>query len=292
MVVTLAGALAGAGIMFGIAAFRRRPAVAPPVLNPLDYAAPAPEADREWAARLGRPLGRRLAALGLPRASIRGDLVVLERPAELHLAGQSATAVAGLLLPWALQVLLAAGGYWLPAGFFAGASLFLSGTFFWALDVGVARKASQARGRARTDLSVFLDVTACALASGIGIDQALGNAAERGDSPAFARLRQGIDQAFLGRTPVHEVFAELGRAFGLPELADLASSLALAGSEGAKVRTSLAAKAESIRAGNLSDEEAAAASATERMAIPVGLLMTGFMVVLGWPALAHAVSAL
>ena len=122
--------------------------------------------------------------------------------------------------------------------------------------------------------------------------QALAGASETGDSPAFDQLRHALDVAFLARMPVHEVFAELAQTLDLGEIRELSASLALAGSEGAKIRTSLAAKAESIRLKVLHDEEAASVSATTRMALPVGLLLTGFMIVVGAPAFSHALSAL
>src|SRR3546814_7918519 len=76
----------------------------------------------------------------------------------------------------------------------------------------------------------------------------------------------------------------LGEALDIPELGELAASAALAGSEGARVRTSLSAKARSLRLRGLTDVEAAAQSASELMSLPVVLLMFGFVIFLGYPA--------
>ena len=53
----------------------------------------------------------------------------------------------------------------------------------------------------------------------------------------------------------------------------LAASVSLAGTEGAKVRQSLAAKAAALRTHQLTDAEGSAQAATERMSLPVVLLM-------------------
>ncbi len=283
MVVMLAGALVGAGLMLGWLAFRQ-PAAAP-VSH--EFADDTEYADSEWLARLGRPLARKLIVLGLPRASIRRDLTVLDRVPEVHLAAQAAASLVGLLLAWLLQSVL---GFSLP---YTGAVSITAAGFFWYLvDAEVKTKAAEARADALADLSVFLDITVNALAAGTGVEQALGGASEIGDSPAFKRLRHALDVAFLSRLPIHQVFAELGTVLGLTEITDLAASLRLAGSEGAKIRASLSAKSEAIRSKILADEEAEAAATTERMTVPIALLMTGFLVLIGYPAMASALSAL
>jgi tight adherence protein C len=68
----------------------------------------------------------------------------------------------------------------------------------------------------------------------------------------------------------------------------LAASIGLAGTEGARVRASLQARAVALRGRQLADAEAAAESATERMSLPVVTMATGFLLFIGYPA-AHAV---
>lgn len=283
MVVMVAGALVGAGLMLGWLAFRQ-PAAAP-VTH--EFADDGEYADSEWLARLGRPLARKLIVLGLPRESVRLDLVTLDRVPEVHLATQAAASLAGLLLTWVLQSVLS-----FSPPFTGALSIIAAGLFWYMVDAEVKAKAAEARADALADLSVFLDVTVNALAAGTGVEQALGGAAEIGDSPAFERLRHALDVAFLSRLPIHQVFVELGKRLGLAEITDLAASLQLAGSEGAKIRASLAAKAKAIRSQILADEESEAAATTERMTVPIALLMTGFLVLIGYPAMASALSAL
>ena len=67
---------------------------------------------------------------------------------------------------------------------------------------------------------------------------------------------------------------------------------ALAGSEGAKVRASLASKAQGLRAQALADADAASQQATERMSLPVICMFAGFMLFIAYPAMSHAMSVL
>ncbi len=109
---------------------------------------------------------------------------------------------------------------------------------------------------------------------------------------AFAELRQALTDARLRGEPSWNGLAHLGEAIGVGELQELAASAGLAGDEGARVRVSIAAKARAIRMRGLADAEGAAQSASERMSLPVVLLMTGFIVFLGYPAIAAVLNGL
>jgi len=76
------------------------------------------------------------------------------------------------------------------------------------------------------------------------------------------------------------------------ELTELAASLTLAGTEGAKVRASLAAKATSLRNRQLADAETTAQAATERMSLPLVLLFAGFLLLIGYPAVVHVLTGI
>ena len=56
--------------------------------------------------------------------------------------------------------------------------------------------------------------------------------------------------------------------------------------EGAKVRTSLRSRAAALRTKQITDAEADAAAATERMSLPIVALMAGFLIFIGFPAVA------
>ena len=149
-----------------------------------------------------------------------------------------------------------------------------------------------ARMRRRSVLhafSAFLDLVNVLLAGGAGIETALVASAEAGDGWVFEHLRACLVRARLRRrSPWHELRA-LGSRWGIPELVEVAGSMSLSGEHGARIRTSLAARADSMRARQVAEIEAIAQSATERMGLPVMLLFVGFMVLLGYPALQEVV---
>ena len=149
-----------------------------------------------------------------------------------------------------------------------------------------------ARSRRRSVLhafSAFLDLVNVLLAGGAGIETALVASAEAGDGWVFEHLRACLVRARLRRrSPWHEL-RSLGIRWGIPELVEVAGSMSLSGEHGARIRTSLAARADSMRARQVAEIEAIAQSATERMGLPVMLLFVGFMVLLGYPALQEVV---
>lgn len=134
-------------------------------------------------------------------------------------------------------------------------------------------------------LSSYLDLVNVLLAGGAGTETALHAAARTGDNWAFVLLRDTLDRSRAERIAPWEAFAQLGRTLGVVDLERIAGSMQLAGEQGAKVRVSLAAQADALRSRHISEIEAAAQAATERMGIPTVLLFTGFIALLGYPAL-------
>jgi Flp pilus assembly protein TadB len=60
-----------------------------------------------------------------------------------------------------------------------------------------------------------------------------------------------------------------GEQIGSPDYRQLAASLALAGNEGARIKSALIARSETMRAKRRAEEKADEASKTERMSLPV-----------------------
>lgn len=147
---------------------------------------------------------------------------------------------------------------------------------------------SRARARRRTFLhafSAYLDLVNVLLAGGAGIETALTAAADVGDGWAFGALRSTISRARLsGRSPWTEL-RKLGVLWGIEEVVEVAGSMTLSSDHGARIRTSLAARAESMRDRQMAEIESLAQSATERMGVPMMMLFVGFMALLGYPAL-------
>jgi Flp pilus assembly protein TadB len=247
------------------------------------------------AARVGRPAADALTRAGaswLLPAAVRRDLAVLGRSPERHLAEQVTLALVGLLFAPAITVLLLLGGAHLPLVVPLWASLLFAVAGFLAPDLGIRADANRRRRDFRHALSSFLDLVVVALAGGGGVETALADAASVGSGWAFGLLRRALDHARLARLTPWAALGRLGQELGVAELSELAASVALAGTEGAKVRASLAAKAASLRTHELADVETADQAATERMSLPVVLLFAGFLLFLGYPAVQKVLTGL
>ncbi|QRX91163.1 type II secretion system F family protein [Streptomyces noursei] len=298
MIVMVLGALFGAGAAALVYGLRPpRPALAD-VLAALNtpvelVSSPRQEAEKtEWATRLGRRAVPLVRALGFPTKSLCADLAVCGTDEEQHLAGKAACAMTGLVAPWAVVLLLRLGvdvaaGWWVPL---AG-SLALAAALFFVPDLDLGRRAECRRREMRHTLSLVLDLTVIALAGGAGVQQALTQAIAAPQGWAAGALRHALHVAQLTRTSPWTHLGELGRQLGVSDLVELASTLSLAGSEGAKIRGSLGAKARAMRRRRTSEADGAAQAATERMSLPVMGLFAAFLLLIGYPALAHVLSA-
>jgi len=245
-----------------------------------------------WAARLGALGVPPLTRLGLPRTRTRAALAVCERDPARHLAEQATTAALGLVLPPAVAAALAVAGVDIGVLVPAWASLLLAAGGFLLPEQALHAEAQRRRAELRAALSGLLDLVVVGLAGGAGVEQALRDAAADPGSWGQRRLRQAVHAAHLARIPPWQTLGQLGADTDVPALTELAAALSLAGSEGAKVRATLSARAASLREHELSDAEAAAASATEKMSLPVVALFGGFLVFIGFPALSAVLAAL
>lgn len=147
------------------------------------------------------------------------------------------------------------------------------------------KAAERARQTFSYALSSYLDLASVLLAGGSGTETALIAAARTGDSWAFRLISDAIENARIERRPMWAALADLGRSLGVVDLERVAGSMQLAGEQGARVRLSLATQAEALRSRQVSEIEASAQAATERMGVPTVLLFVGFIALLGYPAL-------
>jgi tight adherence protein C len=265
----------------------------PTLRGRLSEAAPLAEVtDATRATTLTRPLLPGLRALGLPGESLERDLRVLGRGADTHVAVKVVLCCTGLLTPLLLQGLLVLGDLQLGMELPFVVAIVLAIAGFLVPDLEVRTKAARARAEFRAALSAFLDLVWITLAGGAGVESALLAAADVGQGPAFTQLRRALDAAQLTRTTPWATLRQLGEELDVAELAELAASLALAGTEGAKIRASLSAKAGALRTHLVADAEAEAQAATERMALPVTLLFLGFLGFIAYPAVTQVLNGL
>lgn len=268
-----------------------RPALRPRIAHSTTAPEPKPT-EGAWATVVVRPLLPGLRALGLPGARIERDLAMTGRGSDTHLATKVLLAMAGLVIPVLGQALLALGG--LSPGFETPlvAAVTLAALGFLAPDIRVRSRAKRLRAQFRTALSAFLDLVGIALAGGAGVETALAHAASIGHGPAFTRLQRAITAAQATRTTLWHTLGQLGDELDITELSELAASLSLAGTEGARVRASLASKAHSLRTHQLTAAETEAQSATERMAAPVAVLFLAFLGFIAYPSVLQVLNDL
>jgi tight adherence protein C len=150
--------------------------------------------------------------------------------------------------------------------------------------VSLHRQGAVARRHARAAVGCFVDLVVLALAGGAGIEGALLEAAHVANDWVFDRIARALVRARDAGTPPWVALGELGRAMDVPDLVELAATVGLAGSEGARVQRALAARAVSLRRRELADAERQANAVTERLFLPSILLVAGFLLFVGYPA--------
>lgn len=286
------GAVFALGLLLVVRAVAPPP---PPLEDALAHAHRRPDlveiANREPAGlggvigeRISPRLGRLLRSTSSGNDRLQADLNLLGRSIERHYGEKVLLAVFGLLLPTIMALVMALGGVSTGLPFPLVAGLLLGIVFFFVPDLTLRSQADARRRDFRHALGSFLDLVVIGLAGGAGVESALADAASIGHGWAFTQLRNALDVTKLtGETP-WDALARLGDELAIPELPELAASVSLAGTEGARVRGSLAAKAEAIRDHTMAAQEADAQSETEKMALPVVLLFVGFLILIGYPA--------
>ncbi len=218
--------------------------------------------------------------LGLPRAQVRLDLATLGKDTAQHLAEQTAATLFGaLVIPVAAARLGFSGQIplWLAI---LGAAL----GFRWA-DANLHSQAEQRRAQLRHTLAVLLNLLTISLARGAGVEQALSEASGICTGWAADRLRHVLATARLLRQPPWQALGELGDETGVAELSELAAAMALAGTEGARVRASLSARAAAMRQAATAQMETDAECASSRMSVPLLVLGIAYLIFLLYPPL-------
>ena len=281
----LAGGLVGVGVLVAM-----RVAVEPPQPNlsrrltelyqpPLGDSLDAVRARwQAWGLRAVRAAGADLGAL-------RRDLAVCDVTLERHAAVKLGFAVGGALVPVAIAAVWAAVGITVPAAVIGLVAAGVAVAGFLVPDAILARRAARRRRDFRSALSLFLELVVIVLAGGGGVNTALYDAAGAGSGWAFIEVRRALHTARLQRRSPWAALRDLAERIGSVELRELASSVELAGTSGARVRDSLRAKAISARDHELAEAEAEALADSERMGGPMVGMFVGLILLIGYPAM-------
>lgn len=230
--------------------------------------------------------------VGLDLGGLRRDLRVTDRTVERHALEKVVAAASLFALPIIVAAVLTTGGVSVPLGFVVVASLVVGAVGFVVPDLTVRSEAARRRREFRHALAAYLDLVVIVVAGGGGTESALHDAADAGEGWAFTAIRRALAGARLSGTTPWTALRDLGDELAVEELSELAAGVSLAGEHGARVRASLVAKAESMREQQLTEVEAEAQAATERMSVPVVLLLFGFLAFILYPALQFVLEGL
>jgi Flp pilus assembly protein TadB len=234
---------------------------------------------------VGRRMADFYARQGWQLRSLRADLSILDRGWEAFLATKIGLAAYGFVVVPLLYGLLWILGAHLAILIPAWLSLLVAAGFFLLPDLEVRARAKERREDFRRVVSAYLDLVAMNLAGGRGLPEALMSAAEISDGWAVRRIRNTLSDARLSGQTQWAALSGLGQAIGIDELVDLGHALALTADDGAKIRSSLASRAETMRRRELSEIEGKAGQKSQSMLVAQVLLCTGFLVFLIYPAI-------
>ncbi|MCL2552689.1 MAG: type II secretion system F family protein [Actinomycetia bacterium] len=233
-------------------------------------------------------LGQRIAAFYLQQGwelrSLRADLAVLDRSWESFLATKIMLAAAGVVFGPFLFAVAWEVGFGANPVIPVWMALICGAVFFLLPDLEVRRDAADKRKDLRRVIGAYLDLVSMNLAGGRGLPEALMAAAEVSDGWALMRIRNTLTDARITGTSQWVALGRLGDELGVEELQDLSVTLGLVADDGAKVRESLASRAETMRHRELAEIEGAAGEKSQSMLVAQLLLCAGFLVFLIFPA--------
>lgn len=223
------------------------------------------------AALWGTSPAKDLALLGRTTASLYGSKII--------------SAAIGLTIIPITSLILTLLGWSVPLGIPAIGSVALAAVMWFLPSNELRDKARKAREEFSYALGAFVEMVALERLSGATVPQALLHAADTGDSWVFDRIAAVLRRTqYTGQSP-WDVLADMGTALDLPDLVDLADIMRLGGSDGTRVYDSLRARAATMRNVTLNNQISRANQASERIAVPVALLVFVLALTLITPAL-------
>jgi tight adherence protein C len=239
-----------------------------------------------WSDRAGHWFSSQMARRGVDVSPLRPDLEITGQQLEVWIGKVVLAAGVGLLSPSVLAVMAKFVGLELGVSTPMVAGLFFAATAV-AIDLAKLRKeAADRRAELLQALATYLDLFSLCLASGRGIPEAMNTSARLGRGWAFGLFQDTITQARRAGVTPWQALGDLGSSTGLQELVDLGSALTLVGDSGAKVRSSLIARAGTLRRRQLAEASAQAAKNDDSMRLSQLLMAAGFLLLIGYPAMA------
>lgn len=238
----------------------------------------------------GRWLARQLTRRGVGYTSLRQDLALTGRTFEDALGRKVTLAGAGLVLGLLATVGLSVAGLALPAGAPVVLAVVLAVVFFVVPDLDARTEAARRREEFRRALGAYLDLVALEMAGSAAPAEALPSAARIGAGWPLALIGDTLYRATRGGRNPWTALADLGQRIGVGELRDLGQLIALVAHDGARVRSTLTARAQTMRRHELANLEGKAGKADQSMRVAQILIGLGFIAFLGYPAVVAVLS--
>jgi len=241
--------------------------------------------------RAGSWLAHQLRRRGIAYTSLRQDLALTGRTFEQALGRKVTLAGAGLLIGLLGSAVIGwAGDIPIPAGAPVVLAAVFAAIMFFLPDLEARQEAAKRRAEFRRALETYLDLVALEMAGSAAPAEALPSAARIGTGWPLALIRDTLYRATrAGRSP-WTALADLGQRIGVGELRDLGQLIALVSHDGARVRSTLTARAQTMRRHELADLQGNAGKADQSMRIAQILIGLGFIAFLGYPAVVAVMS--
>ncbi|MGS0685107.1 type II secretion system protein [Nakamurella sp. GG22] len=235
---------------------------------------------------VGSWVARQLTLRGVTNSSLRQDLALTGRSYEQAMTRKVLFAAGGLLLSLALLVVVpAAAGAALPAGAPLIVAVLLAGALFFLPDLEARGEATSRRAEFRHALGAYLDLVALEMAARAAPAEALPAAAKVGTGWPLVLIRDTLYRATRGGRDPWAALGELGQRIGVTELSDLGQLIALVANDGARVRSTLTARAQTMRRRELANLQGAAGKADQSMQMAQVLIGLGYLLFIGYPAM-------
>ncbi|MFD8882096.1 type II secretion system F family protein [Streptomyces erythrochromogenes] len=221
----------------------------------------------------------------------RQQLELVGRSPAAHLGRKLALALYGLLLPVLVVALANLAGYPFPIAIPAIAGIGLAVVFWLLPDLQLKQQATEAKEDFRYAVKAYLRLVQLEREADAAPTQALKRAAEVGEGWVFAKIRDTITRAELEGISPWEGLKRLSLELDVPELGAPADIIAIAGEEGAAVGDTLGAQAKSLSGALVTSAKAQANMASEKMVMPVAMLVLIMTVYIGYPAISRIMAS-
>ncbi|WP_419844899.1 type II secretion system F family protein [Candidatus Poriferisocius sp.] len=241
--------------------------------------------------RIGRAAAQSFTPFGLRRGRVARDLRATSQSLEELAIAKLGMMLLGAGLPAGVWTIAWFSQTWISPLLVVVASILGGGLLFLVPDLSLREKALDRRRELRHQISAYLDLVGLHLSGGAGMERALIDSAAHGTAWGFVEIKRALRQAQLANEPPWAAFEQLAQELGSTELEELAAWIRLASTSGSRVRSSLHTKARGLRERAQTEAETEAQQSTERMSLPVVLMFSGFLGLIGYPAFAAIVGS-